>query len=64
MDKSEINGGKNLGVQVDKISVLGIDEDSYLEYENPREFYNWILTLKSKNVRGVGISKRGQRNIK
>ena len=27
-------------------------------YENLREFYDWILTLKPKDVRDKGISKR------
>ena len=44
--------------------VLGLDEDSYLEYENIKEFYDWILTLKSKDVRDEGISERGLRNVK
>ena len=36
---------------LDEVSVLGIGEDSYLEYDNPREFYDWILSLKPENVR-------------
>ena len=43
---------------LDEVSVLGIDEDSYLEYENYEEFHNWILSLKPKDVRDVGISKQ------
>ena len=43
---------------LDEVSVLGIDEDSYLEYDNPKEFYDWILSLKPKDVRDEGISER------
>ena len=43
---------------LDEVSVFGIDEDSYLEYENLNEFYEWILSLKPKDVRDKGISKR------
>jgi hypothetical protein len=37
---------------------LGIDEDSYLEYENLKEFYDWILSLKPRDVKDEGISKK------
>jgi hypothetical protein len=43
---------------LDEVSVLGIDEDSYLEYDNPKEFYDWVLNLKPKDVRDEGISER------
>ena len=43
---------------LDEVSVLGIDEDSYLEYENLKEFYDWILSFKPKDVRDEGISKQ------
>ncbi|MEM3830158.1 MAG: hypothetical protein QXP36_13235, partial [Conexivisphaerales archaeon] len=36
--------------------ILGLDRDSYLEYENLKEFYNWVLSLKPKDVRDKGIS--------
>ena len=49
---------------LDEVSVLGIDEDSNLEYENFKEFYEWILSLKPKDVRDKGISERGLRNVK
>ena len=38
--------------------VLGLDENSYLEYENVKEFYDWILSLKPKDVRDEGISQQ------
>ncbi|MGC8701249.1 MAG: hypothetical protein ACP5R3_06555, partial [Thermoplasmata archaeon] len=44
--------------------VLGIEDDSYLEYLNLKEFQVWVLTLKPKYVRDYGISERGLRNIK
>ena len=37
--------------------VIGIDDD-YPEYENVMEFYNWILSLKPKDVRDKGILER------
>jgi hypothetical protein len=36
---------------LDEASVLGIDDQSYLEYINLDEFKQWILTLKPKDVR-------------
>jgi len=49
---------------LDEASIFGIDDDSYLEYENPEDFKQWILSLKPKDVRDKGISKRGLRNFK
>ena len=49
---------------LDETQITGIDADSYLEYDNLREFYAWVLTLKPKDVRDKGISERGLRNIK
>jgi hypothetical protein len=43
---------------LDEASVLGIDDDSYLEYENIKDFKQWILSLKPKDVRDQGISKQ------
>jgi len=43
---------------LDEASVLGIDDDSYLEYENIEDFKQWILSLKPKDVRDKGISER------
>ena len=49
---------------LDEASVLGIDDDSYIEYENIEDFKQWILSLKLKDVRDKGISERGLRNFK
>jgi len=49
---------------IDEASVLGIDDDSYLEYENIEDFKQWILSLKPKDVRDKGISKQTLWNIK
>ena len=49
---------------LDEASVLGIDDDSYLEYENIEDFKQWILLLKPKDVRDEGISKQNPWNIK
>jgi len=43
---------------IDEASVLGIDDNSYLEYENVEDFKQWILSLKPKDVRDKGISER------
>jgi len=43
---------------IDEASVFGIDDDSYLEYENIEDFKQWILLLKPKDVRDKGISER------
>ena len=49
---------------LDEASVFGIDDDSYIEYENIEDFKQWILSLKLKDVRDKGISERGLRNFK
>jgi hypothetical protein len=49
---------------LDEASVFGIDDDSYLEYENIEDFKQWILSLKPKDVRDKGISKQTLWNIK
>ena len=49
---------------LDESQVMGIKDNSYLEYVNLEEFYNWVLTLKPKDVRDKGISERGLRNFK
>lgn len=41
-----------------------LDKDSYLEYDNVMEFYNWILSLKPKDVRDKGISQQALYKIK
>jgi len=49
---------------IEEDSVLGIDDDSYLEYENIEDFKQWILSLKPKDVKDKGISKQTLWNIK
>ena len=49
---------------IDEVSVFGVSEDSYLEYENKEEFKNWVLSLKPREVEDKGISERGLRNFK
>ena len=49
---------------IDEASVLGIDDDSYLEYENVEDFKQWILSLKPKDVRDKGIFKMALWKIK
>ncbi|MEM4058808.1 MAG: hypothetical protein QXZ12_08855 [Thermoplasmata archaeon] len=44
---------------LEETEILGIGEDSYLEYQNLKEFYEWILALKPRDVTGWGISERG-----
>jgi len=43
---------------IDEASVFGIDDDSYLEYENIEDFKQWILLLKPKDVREEKISQQ------
>ena len=49
---------------IDEAPVLGIDDDSYLKYENIEDFKQWILSLKPKDVKDKGISKQTLWNIK
>jgi hypothetical protein len=49
---------------LDETSVLGVDDQSYLEYVNLDEFKQWILTLKPKDVMDKGILKRTLYKIK
>ena len=49
---------------LDETMVTGIDKDSYLEYENLREFHDWVLNLKPKDVRDKGISKMALWKVK
>ncbi|MGC8645699.1 MAG: hypothetical protein ACP5UO_05495 [Thermoplasmata archaeon] len=42
---------------------MGIDEDSYLVYENMNDFHDWILSLKPKAVKDKGISKQALWNV-
>ena len=44
--------------------ITGIEEDDYLEYENIMEFYNWILSLRPKDVKDKGISQQALYKIK
>ncbi|MCW1311735.1 MAG: hypothetical protein QXJ93_02690 [Candidatus Rehaiarchaeum fermentans] len=44
--------------------IIGIDRDSYIEYENLEEFYDWVLKLKPKDVKDKGISRKALRDIK
>jgi len=44
--------------------IFGIDDDSYLEYENIEDFKQWILAIKPKDVRDKGISERTLYKIK
>ncbi|PYB68472.1 hypothetical protein DMB44_03790 [Thermoplasma sp. Kam2015] len=47
---------------LDEVEITGLDEDYYLEYTkdheivNSKEFLDWVLTLKPKNIRDRGIS--------
>jgi len=49
---------------LDESQVIGIDNGSYLEYDDINKFQEWILSLKPKDVRDKGISERGLRNFK
>ena len=49
---------------IDETQITGIDADSYLEYENFMEFYDWILSLKPGIVKNKGISQQPLYKIK
>ena len=49
---------------LDETQITGIEETDYLEYENLREFYDWVLTLKPRDVRDEGISQQSLYKIK
>jgi len=49
---------------LDEASVLGIDDQSYLEYVNLDEFKQWVLTLKPKDVMDKGISQQALYKVK
>jgi predicted RNA-binding protein with PUA domain len=39
-------------------NLSGVEKPDYLEYNNSKEFYDWILTLKPKDVKDKGISQQ------
>ena len=45
-------------------NLTGIEQPDYLEYENPEDFKQWILTIKPKDLRDKGISERTLYKIK
>jgi len=49
---------------IDETNITGLNDGSYLEYENLSEFHEWILSLKPKDVKEIEISERGLRNVK
>ena len=49
---------------LDETLITGIEEDDYLEYDNVMEFYEWILSLRPKDVRDRGISKMALWKVK
>ncbi len=49
---------------LDETTLTSLDNDTYLENENLAEFKEWVLSLKSKEVKTLGISECGLRNFK
>lgn len=49
---------------LDGTMVTGIDDNSYLEYDNLMEFHDWVLNLKPKDVRDKGISQQSLYKVK
>jgi hypothetical protein len=49
---------------LDEVEITGLDGEDYLEYTkgneivNSKEFLDWVLTLKPKDVRDKGISQQ------
>ncbi len=49
---------------LDEINVLGVKDDSVMEYSNVNKFYNWILELKPSIVKEWNISEIGLKKVK
>ena len=49
---------------LDEVNVFGVEDNSIPEYENKKEFYEWVLVLKPKDVKDKGISEKRLRNFK
>ena len=49
---------------IDETQFTGIEEGNYLECDNHMEFYDWILSLRPKDVRDKGISPQALYKIK
>ncbi len=49
---------------IDVVNVFGVDDDTYLEYENNEAFLQWVLALKPNEAKKLGISEGGLRNFK
>ena len=43
--------------------MIGVQDDSVIEYSDNSEFYQWVLKLKSNKITALGISERGMRNF-
>lgn len=43
---------------LDEVIVIGVNEESTLKYDDRKEFYEWVLVLKPKDVRGKGIFRK------
>jgi len=43
---------------LEETMITSLEDPDYLEYENPEDFKQWILTLKPKDVMDKGISER------
>jgi hypothetical protein len=55
---------------LDEVEITGLDEEDYLEYTNDheivnsKEFLDWVLTLKSKDVMDKEILKMALWKVK
>ena len=49
---------------LDEVNVIGVQNDSVIEYSDNSEFYPWVLKLKPNIITALGISERGLRNFK
>lgn len=45
---------------LDEVNIFYAKGDSVLEYGNRKKFYDWILSLKPKDVRNLKISERAK----
>ena len=49
---------------LEEVNIFGVEEDSILEYDDRKEFYEWVLALKLMDVKDNGISKMALWKVK
>ncbi len=49
---------------LEEVNIFGVEEDSILEYDDRNEFYEWVLTLKPKDIKDLCISRGALWDVK